>query len=123
VRERDLARFAELNAYPIIPCDLCGSQEHLQRKQVTVMLRDWERKHPGRIESIFNALGNVAPSHLLDRALFDFGEVRATGRREADGDIGFDADPTLERAAGRASVGLLSASLAAAMRRAVDQAE
>jgi tRNA 2-thiocytidine biosynthesis protein TtcA len=98
VRERDLARFAELNAFPIIPCNLCGSQEHLQRRQVTAMLREWEKKYPGRVDSIFGALSQVAPSHLLDRALFDFGAVRATGREEADGDIVFDVDPALERA-------------------------
>ena len=98
VRERDLARFAEVNAFPIIPCNLCGSQEHLQRRQVTAMLREWEKKYPGRVDSIFGALAQVAPSHLLDRALFDFGAVRATGREEADGDIVFDVDPALERA-------------------------
>ena len=98
VRERDLARFAEVNAFPIIPCNLCGSQEHLQRRQVTAMLREWEKKYPGRVDSIFGALAQVAPSHLLDRALFDFGAVRATGREEADGDIVFDVDPVLERA-------------------------
>jgi len=98
VRERDLARFAEVNAFPIIPCNLCGSQEHLQRRQVTAMLREWEKKYPGRVDSIFGALAQVAPSHLLDRALFDFGAVRATGRADADGDIVFDVDPALERA-------------------------
>src|SRR5205823_2952446 len=71
VRERDLARYAGLMAFPIIPCNLCGSQEHLQRRQVTLMLRDWEKKHPGRLESIFNALAKVVPSHLMDRSLFD----------------------------------------------------
>ena len=98
VRERDLARYAELNQFPIIPCNLCGSQEHLQRKQVAAMLRDWEKKYPGRIDSIFGALGNVVPSHLMDRALFDFATVRASGIPTADGDIAFDADPKLERA-------------------------
>ena len=72
VEERDLEAYAEARAFPIIPCDLCGSQEQLQRKQVKSLLRDWEKKHPGRLDTIFNALGNVAPSHLLDRALFDF---------------------------------------------------
>jgi tRNA 2-thiocytidine biosynthesis protein TtcA len=110
VRERDLRRYADLNAFPIIPCNLCGSQEHLQRKQVTAMLADWERKHPGRIESIFNALGNVVPSHLMDRALFDFGSVRATGHPAAEGDLGFDVDPAL----GEAS------AIAAAVRNAGD---
>ena len=84
VRERDLARYANLQAFPIIPCNLCGSQQHLQRRQVGEMLRDWERKYPGRIESIYNALAKVVPSHLMDRALFDFGAVRATGRDEPD---------------------------------------
>jgi tRNA 2-thiocytidine biosynthesis protein TtcA len=98
VRERDLARYASLMAFPIIPCNLCGSQEHLQRKQVTAMLREWERKHPGRIESIARALATVVPSHLMDRALFDFAAVRATGRAVPGGDIAFDVDGALERA-------------------------
>src|SRR5262245_39441712 len=98
VRERDLARYAAAMAFPIIPCDLCGSQEHLQRKQVSAMLREWEKKHPGRIESIARALAKVTPSHLLDRSLFDFAAVRATGRADPDGDIAFDVDSTLERA-------------------------
>jgi len=102
VRERDLARYAELNAFPIIPCNLCGSQEHLQRKQVTAMLRDWEKKHPGRIESIYNALAKVVPSHLMDPALFDFSAVRATGRAEPDGDVVFDDEPALVEAMQRA---------------------
>ena len=75
VEERDLEAYATLRQFPIIPCDLCGSQEQLQRKQVKAMLREWERQNPGRIESIFNALGNLAPSHLLDRALFDFARL------------------------------------------------
>ncbi len=63
VRERDLARYAEAMAFPIIPCNLCGSQEHLQRKQVSAMLREWEKKHPGRVETVFNALSNVVTTH------------------------------------------------------------
>jgi tRNA 2-thiocytidine biosynthesis protein TtcA len=98
VRERDLARYAGVMQFPIIPCNLCGSQEHLQRRQVGAMLRDWEKNHPGRIESICNALGTVVPSHLMDRALFDFAAVKATGKPEPDGDIGFDVDTALERA-------------------------
>ena len=99
VRERDLVRYADLMQFPIIPCNLCGSQEHLQRRQVTAMLRDWERRFPGRVESIYNALAKVVPSHLMDRSLFDFAAVRATGRAEPDGDICFDVDAALERAA------------------------
>jgi tRNA 2-thiocytidine biosynthesis protein TtcA len=75
VEESDLAAYAEVRAFPIIPCDLCGSQEQLQRKQVKAMLREWERQHPGRVESIFNALANVTPSHLLDRQLNDFANL------------------------------------------------
>ena len=97
-RERDLARYAELRAFPIIPCTLCGSQEHLQRRQIGAMLRDWEKKEPGRIESIFNALGKAVPSHLMDRRLFDFASLEATGTPVEDGDIGFDVDPAIEAA-------------------------
>ena len=95
VRERDLARYADLMQFPIIPCNLCGSQEHLQRRQVTAMLREWEKKHPGRGDSIFNALAKVAPSHLLDRGLFDFAAVRATGGPVPGGDVAFDVDTEL----------------------------
>ena len=83
VEETDLESYAGLRAFPIIPCDLCGSQELLQRKQVKAMLREWERRHPGRLESIFGALTNVAPSHLLDRSLFDFANIEARGEPEA----------------------------------------
>ena len=95
VRERDLARYAQACAFPLIPCTLCGSQENLQRKQVAALLREWEKRFPGRIESIFNALGNVAPTHLLDRTLNDFAAVRATGVASADGDRAFDGDEPL----------------------------
>jgi tRNA 2-thiocytidine biosynthesis protein TtcA len=98
VRERDLVRFAEVMAFPLIPCTLCGSQENLQRRQVALMLRDWEKKFPGRVESIWNALGKVETSHLMDRRIHDFHAVRATGRPEPDGDIAFDVDAALERA-------------------------
>ena len=78
VQECDLAAYAEARAFPIIPCDLCGSQEQLQRKQVKAMLRDWEKQHPGRVESIFSALSSVTPSHLLDRVLHDFANLQVT---------------------------------------------
>jgi tRNA 2-thiocytidine biosynthesis protein TtcA len=99
VRERDLARYAEASAFPLIPCTLCGSQENLQRKQVTALLREWEKRFPGRVESIFNAMGNVVPTHLLDRRLQDFAGVRATGFPVTDGDLAFDPDAALERVA------------------------
>jgi len=72
VAEADLAAYAEARRFPIIPCTLCGSQENLERKQIGQMLRDWERRQPGRIESIARALTEVRPSHLLDRKLYDF---------------------------------------------------
>jgi tRNA 2-thiocytidine biosynthesis protein TtcA len=103
VRERDLARYASLMAFPIIPCNLCGSQEHLQRRQVTAMLREWERTHPGRVDSVYNALAKVVPSHLMDRELFDFARVRATGDPDPSGDLAFDVDGELERAVELAS--------------------
>ena len=105
VRERDLARFAEVMAFPLIPCTLCGSQENLQRKQVGLMLREWEKKFPGRVDSIWNALGKVETSHLLDRRIHDFRAVRATGQPEPDGDIAFDVDAALERATELAAPG------------------
>ena len=78
VEESDLAAYAEARAFPIIPCDLCGSQEQMQRKQVKAMLREWEKQFPGRVESIFSALSSVTPSHLLDRVLHDFAKLQVT---------------------------------------------
>lgn len=77
--ERDLATYAELREFPLIPCTLCGAQETLQRKTVKAMMAEWKKRHPGRTETIFTALQNAVLSHLLDRALFDFGTVAATG--------------------------------------------
>ena len=77
-RESDLARWAEVRQFPIIPCNLCGGQENLQRQQIAAMLRDWERRFPGRIETMFRSLAHVAPSHLLDRQLFNFADLAAT---------------------------------------------
>lgn len=93
VPEKDLARWAEVRQFPIIPCTLCGSQENLQRKQVGNLLREWDAKFPGRIENMFNALQNVVPSHLMDRALFPFETLRATGEASEDGDKAFDEEP------------------------------
>ncbi|MGR2739838.1 tRNA 2-thiocytidine(32) synthetase TtcA [Billgrantia sp. Q4P2] len=76
-READIAEFARLMDFPIIPCNLCGSQPNLQRQVVKEMLAEWERKHPGRIESMFKAVTNVAPSQLADRELFDFEGLEA----------------------------------------------
>ena len=76
VAEADLAAYAEAKRFPIIPCTLCGSQDNLQRKQIGEMLREWERKSPGRVESMLRALTEVRPSHLLDRKLFDFTNMK-----------------------------------------------
>jgi tRNA 2-thiocytidine biosynthesis protein TtcA len=71
-REEDIAEYAKQMAFPVIPCNLCGSQENLQRQAIKAMLKSWETRHPGRVETIFRALCNVAPSQLADRRLFDF---------------------------------------------------
>ncbi len=82
VEERDLEAFSEVRGFPIIPCDLCGSQDQMQRRQVKAMLRDWDCRHPGRLETIFGALARAAPSHLLDRALYDFTRLPQAGAEE-----------------------------------------
>jgi tRNA 2-thiocytidine biosynthesis protein TtcA len=93
VKEVDMERYAEVKQFPIIPCDLCGSQENLQRKQIKGMIREWEKKFPGRVENIFSALSTVVPSHLMDRDLFGFADLKASGEAMADGDIAFDEEP------------------------------
>ena len=70
--EQDIARYAEQRQFPLIPCDLCGSQPNLQRQAIKAMLSQWKKQHPGRIENIFRAIANVSPSQLADRDLFDF---------------------------------------------------
>lgn len=90
VAEKDLIRWAQHRGFPIIPCNLCGSQENLQRQVVGDMLREWEKKHPGRIENMFGALQSVAPSHLMDGTLHDFKNLKATGVADENGDKAFD---------------------------------
>ncbi len=90
-REKDIARYSEAMEFPIIPCNLCGSQENLQRKNIKMMLNQWDRQFPGRIESIFTAMQNVTPSHLVDNELFNFDAVKATGVETKEGDTAFDA--------------------------------
>ncbi|MEO7937643.1 MAG: tRNA 2-thiocytidine(32) synthetase TtcA [Burkholderiaceae bacterium] len=92
VAEKDLVRWAAHRQYPIIPCTLCGSQVNLQRKQVAAMLQQWEKQHPGRIESMFTALQNVVPSHLMDGTRHDFKGLKATGVASDDGDKAFDTE-------------------------------
>jgi tRNA 2-thiocytidine biosynthesis protein TtcA len=92
VRESDLALYAERRGFPIIPCDLCGSQENLRRREVKTFLRDWERRAPGSTDSMFAALSNVAPSLLLDGRLFDFRSLRAEHVVSGDEDAWLDQD-------------------------------
>lgn len=87
--EADIARFARGMEYPIIPCNLCGSQENMQRKKIREMMADWDRRFPGRTEAVFTALQNVVPSHLADNALFDFRSLKV-GDAVAEGDTAFD---------------------------------
>ena len=90
--EKDLAQWAEVKQFPIIPCTLCGSQENLKRKEAKALLREWEKRFPGRVETVLTALQNITPSHMLDRQLFNFKAVSATGQSRPDGDKAFDAD-------------------------------
>ncbi|MDA3977427.1 tRNA 2-thiocytidine(32) synthetase TtcA [Gallibacterium sp. AGMB14963] len=90
-REKDIARYAEAKQFPIIPCNLCGSQPNLQRQVIKEMLQAWDRQYPGRIETMFSALQNVVPSHLCDPKLFDFKNIRHGSLLEnIEGDIAFD---------------------------------
>jgi tRNA 2-thiocytidine biosynthesis protein TtcA len=92
VDERDIVKYSDWQQFPIIPCNLCGSQENLQRKQVGNMLKDWQRKFPGRLDNMLHALQNVVPSHLMDAKLHDFQGLQATGIASPQGDKGFDHD-------------------------------
>lgn len=92
VNEKDLIAWAQVRQFPIIPCTLCGSQDGLQRQVVGDMLREWDKRFPGRLENMFTALQNVVPSHLMDRQLHDFAAVRATGQADPQGDKAFDPE-------------------------------
>lgn len=94
VSEADIIRFARGVNFPIIPCNLCGSQENLQRQKVREMMAEWDKRYPGRTESVLTAIQNVVPSHLGDRNLFDFEGLRAetAGEIVGGGDIAFDAE-------------------------------
>ena len=90
VPETDLIAYADWKQFPIIPCDLCGSQENLKRKEVTRMLQEWDKNYPGRAWNVFKALANVTPSHLMDQQLFDFVGLKPDGRTNPLGDTAFD---------------------------------
>ncbi len=94
VKEADTERYAEVRNFPIIPCNLCGSQENLQRKQIKAMLREWDKKFPGRVDNTFAALSTIAPSHLMDANLFNFKDLKLDDSLPtAGGDIAFDEEP------------------------------
>ena len=86
VREADLARYADLRRFPIIPCTLCGSQDNLKRKEVKVLLSEWRQRFPGRLDNIFASMSNVLPSHLLDRTVHDFISLRAVEEESPETD-------------------------------------
>ncbi len=92
VAEDDLVRWAAHKRFPIIPCNLCGSQTHLQRVKVARMLREWEKEQPGRTDRIFRAMSDVVPSHLLDRNLHPFASLQPNGKVNPEGDRAFDED-------------------------------
>ncbi len=89
-KEPDLEEYAKLRQFPIIPCNLCGSQDNLQRQVVKNMLQDWEKKFPGRLETMFASLQRTSPSHLLDPHQFDFANLKTQPEAYKDGDIAFD---------------------------------
>lgn len=91
-REKDLARYALMRDFPIIPCNLCGSQPNLQRQVIKEMLQQWDKRFPGRLETMFRALQHVTPSHLADTHLFDFVNLHPQATPFPDGDIAFDRE-------------------------------
>ncbi len=91
-REKDIIRYADLRQFPIIPCNLCGSQPNLQRQVVKEMVNDWDKRFPGRVESMFRALQNVVPSHLCDTGLFDFAGLQTGDSPFENGDTAFDKE-------------------------------
>jgi len=91
-KEQDLEEYAKIRAFPIIPCNLCGSQENLQRQVVKDMMREWEKKFPGRLETMFASLKRVSASHLLDPQHFDFRNLKTQSDAYLDGDIAFDEE-------------------------------
>lgn len=97
--EKDIVDYSCYQQYPIIPCNLCGSQENLQRKTIKIMLQDWQQRFPGRIESMSTALQNVVPSHLADPKQFNFVDLQTQSTPYLNGDIGFDPPPEVAKQA------------------------
>ncbi|MCE7913535.1 MAG: tRNA 2-thiocytidine(32) synthetase TtcA [Nitrosomonas sp. PRO4] len=98
-KEKDLAAYAELAEFPIIPCNLCGSQKNMQRQAIKEMMQQWDKKFPGRLETMFRSIQNIQLSHLADTTRYDFYNLKAHGKPTSDGDIAFDEEtfePTIE---------------------------
>jgi tRNA 2-thiocytidine biosynthesis protein TtcA len=98
-KEKDLAAYAEIADFPIIPCNLCGSQKNLQRKAIKEMMQQWDKKFPGRLETMFRSIQNIQLSHLADTSRYDFFNLKAQGQPVIDGDTAFDEEifePTIE---------------------------
>ncbi|AOK05559.1 tRNA 2-thiocytidine(32) synthetase TtcA [Burkholderia sp. AU28942] len=93
VKETDLEKYAELREFPIIPCNLCGSQPNLKRAEMKALIREWDKRFPGRVDNMFSALANIVPSHLMDTTQFPFASLRATGVADPQGDMAFDEEP------------------------------
>ena len=97
--ERDIKRYAAGMQFPIIPCNLCGSQPNLQRQAMKALLQQWDKAHPQRLTSMFSAIANIVPSHMLDRSLFDFENFSDRSGRPVEGDTLFDEEPVVDPAA------------------------
>ncbi|MEQ1815518.1 MAG: tRNA 2-thiocytidine(32) synthetase TtcA [Nitrosomonas sp.] len=98
-KEKDLAAYAEAENFPIIPCNLCGSQKNLQRQAIKEMMQQWDKKFPGRLETMFRSIQNIQLSHLADASRYDFFNLKALGESVIDGDTAFDEEifePTIE---------------------------
>jgi tRNA 2-thiocytidine biosynthesis protein TtcA len=96
-KEPDIKRYAAAMEFPIIPCNLCGSQPNLQRRAMKDLLRQWDKDYPMRLRSMFSAISNVVPSHMMDRGLFDFETFSARESQPVKGDILFDRDDTVSK--------------------------
>lgn len=94
--EADIKRYAAAMNFPIIPCNLCGSQPNLKRQAMKHLLREWEREHPDRIRSMFSSISSVVPSHLMDQGLFDFDSFNGVAYTKAQGDVLFDRDSSID---------------------------
>ncbi len=106
VAESDLARWADHRRFPIIPCTLCGSQDHLQRVQVKAMIHQWEKQYPGRIDNMLRAMSQITPSHMMDRNLHPFATLKPSGMPDAEGDRAFDEEAACGTVADGAAIQL-----------------